>query len=135
IADVRLILNSHSHYDHAGGIAALQRASGARVAATGASATALEAGRGQQGDPQYGVLRDSPAVSPAERFGEGASLSIGETSLMAHPTKGHSPGGTTWVWQSCEGEDCVWVVYADSQTPVSAESFRFSGKRSAVAAF
>jgi metallo-beta-lactamase class B len=34
VEDVRLIVNSHVHYDHAGGIAELQRASGARVAAT-----------------------------------------------------------------------------------------------------
>src|ERR1044071_101762 len=31
--DIRLIVNSHAHYDHAGGIGALQRASGATVAA------------------------------------------------------------------------------------------------------
>ena len=39
--DVKLIVNSHGHYDHAGGIAALQRASGATVAASPSGASAL----------------------------------------------------------------------------------------------
>ena len=39
--DVKLILNSHAHYDHAGGIAELQRASGARVLASAWSAKAM----------------------------------------------------------------------------------------------
>ena len=42
-SDIRLIVNSHAHYDHAGGIAAFQRASGAAVASSAAGARALEA--------------------------------------------------------------------------------------------
>src|SRR5688572_16525479 len=42
--DVRLIVNSHAHYDHAGGIAALQRASGAVVAASAPGARAIQRG-------------------------------------------------------------------------------------------
>ena len=43
--DVRLILNSHEHYDHAGGLGLLQRATGARVAASPSAAQALRQGR------------------------------------------------------------------------------------------
>ena len=50
--DVKLILNSHAHYDHAGGIAELQRASGARVLASAWSAGVLKVGKAQPGDPQ-----------------------------------------------------------------------------------
>ena len=52
---MRLIVNSHAHFDHAGGIAALQRASGAAVAASGAGARALAAGGPTRDDPQYGI--------------------------------------------------------------------------------
>jgi metallo-beta-lactamase class B len=34
VSDVALILNTHAHFDHSGGIAALQRTTGARVAAS-----------------------------------------------------------------------------------------------------
>src|SRR5687767_985435 len=50
IEDVRLIVNSHTHYDHAGGIAALQRASGAIVAASPASILALKKGAPTEDD-------------------------------------------------------------------------------------
>ena len=56
VEDVRLIVNSHAHFDHAGGIAELQRASGARVAATAPSVKVLEKGASEADDPQFGVL-------------------------------------------------------------------------------
>jgi len=45
VEDVKLIVNSHVHFDHAGGISELQRLSGARVAASASTATALMAGK------------------------------------------------------------------------------------------
>jgi len=46
--------------------------------------------------------------------------------LTAHFTPGHTPGGTTWTWRSCDGDVCKDMVYADSQTPVSADGFFFT---------
>lgn len=133
-ADIRLILNSHAHYDHAGGIAALQHVSGARVAATPASAAVLERGRGGPDDPQYGLLLDYPAVENVERFTPGDTLRVGALEVVSHATAGHTPGGTSWSWQSCEAERCRHVVYADSQTPVSADGFRFTDSEAYPAA-
>jgi metallo-beta-lactamase class B len=126
IRDVRLILNSHVHYDHAGGLAALQRASGAPVAASVASAGVLERGRSEAGDPQHGELLDFPAVRNVRRFADGETLRVGPLALTAHLTPGHTQGGTTWTWKSCEGAACVDVVYADSHSPISADGFRFT---------
>ena len=53
VKDVRLLLNSHEHFDHAGGLSALQRASGARVAASPAAARSLTQGHPTPEDPQY----------------------------------------------------------------------------------
>lgn len=64
--DIKLILNSHMHFDHAGGIAALQRASGGVVAVSPASAKALRQGTLQPDDPQYGFGKQKtsfPAVT------------------------------------------------------------------------
>ena len=124
--DVKLILNSHAHFDHAGGIDALQRASGARVAASASSAKVLERGTSGRDDPQYGVLLRFPPVRRVEVIKDAQTVHVGPLALTAHFTPGHTPGGTTWTWRSCVGERCVDIVYADSQTPVSADDFLFT---------
>ena len=124
--DIALILNSHAHFDHAGGIAAIQEVSGARVAASHKSAPVLETGSAGPDDPQYDVHLDFPAVPNVERFTPGDTLQVGALRVISHATAGHTPGGTSWSWTSCDGGNCLDVVYADSQTPVSADGFRFT---------
>lgn len=126
VEDVRLILNSHAHYDHAGGIAAIQRASGARVAALPWSAAVLERGESDNRDPQFGVVNPYPPVRDVQRIQDGDTLRVGSLALSAHLTAGHTPSGTSWTWQSCEQGRCVNILYADSQSPVSADSFYFT---------
>src|SRR5690348_5423171 len=126
VDDVRLILNSHAHFDHAGGIAALQRASGARVAATAWSAGDIERGESDARDPQYGVLPPYPAAHDVQVIHDGDTLRVGSLVLVAHETPGHTPGGTSWTWRSCQDGRCVDLLYADSQTPVSADNFLFT---------
>jgi metallo-beta-lactamase class B len=124
--DVKLILNSHTHYDHAGGIEPLRRATGAEVAASDASARDLERGGPGPSDPQLGVLVRFPAVLSVRRVTDGEVVHVGPLSVKAHYTAGHTPGGTTWTWRSCERDTCRDIVYADSQTPVSDDTFLFT---------
>lgn len=136
-AQVRWIVNSHAHFDHAGGIAALAAATGARVAASPAGARALALGDAVPGDPQAdpaGSMR-FPAVAAVHGVGDGESIRLGRLRLTAHHTPGHTPGGTTWSWRSCEGATCLDIVYADSLTAVSAPDFRFGADARALAAF
>src|SRR5262245_6928103 len=126
VEDVKLILNSHAHYDHAGGIAELQRTSGGEVAATAWSASVMEHGTSGNDDPQFGLLIPYPAVRSVRHIAEGQTMHVGTLSVTPHVTAGHTPGGTTWTWRSCEGDACADIVYADSQTPVSADGFLFS---------
>lgn len=126
VADVQLILNSHAHFDHAGGIAALERASGARVAASPSSAAVMRRGTGGAEDPQQGLLFDFPPVATVEEFAYGEPIALGPLSLTPHATPAHTAGGTTWTWRACEGDECLDLVYADSQTTISAEGYRFS---------
>jgi metallo-beta-lactamase class B len=126
IGDVKLILNSHAHFDHAGGIAALQAASGATVAASPASARVLEAGASGPDDPQYGEVPTFPLVHGIRVLADDEVVHVGSLALTAHWTAGHTPGGTSWSWTSCDGDRCRDVVYADSQTPVSAAGFSFT---------
>ena len=130
LEDVRLILNSHAHYDHAGGIAALQRRSGAQVAASAAGARAIERGEPTEDDPQYGFGREATAFPPVAHVrvvADGETVRVGELAVTAHYTPGHTPGATSWSWRSCEGERCLDIVYADSLNAVSAPGFRFNG--------
>lgn len=127
VRDVKLILNSHEHFDHAGGIGALQRATGARVAASPAAASVLETGTSGPSDPQLGVGIDFPRVrSVVQRISDGDTLRVGALRLIAVFTPGHTPGGTTWTWTSCEQSRCLDFVFADSQSPISADGFLFT---------
>ncbi|HEV2800691.1 MAG TPA: subclass B3 metallo-beta-lactamase [Pyrinomonadaceae bacterium] len=129
IEDVKLIVNSHVHFDHGGGIAELQRLSGAKVAASPWSAEVLTKSGVGKGDPQFGVITPVALVPRADTLRDGQTLSVGDIKLTAHFTPGHTPGGTSWTWKSCEGGRCVNLVYSDSMTAVSSDSFRFSDSR------
>lgn len=126
VTDIRIIVNSHVHDDHAGGIAALQKLSGARVAASKSSARVLRRGQSEDDDPQFEIARKYPAVSNVVEIKDNEVLKAGDVSVTAHFTPGHTPGGTSWSWQSCENGRCINMVYADSETPVSADGFFFS---------
>lgn len=102
IQDVKLILNSHAHFDHAGGIAELQRLSGARVAASRWTADVMKKGEVPRDDPQFGALRPIARVARVETFEDGETLRAGSLAVTAHLTPGHTPGGTSWTWRSCE---------------------------------
>lgn len=135
VEDIKLILNSHAHYDHAGGIAELQRTSGARVAASPWSATVMAHGQSGVDDPQYGVLPSYPAAAAVSTIADGDTLRVGGLAVTAHFTPGHTPGGTTWTWRSCEGPRCLDIVYADSQSPISSASFLYSASPAALSNF
>ena len=151
--DVRLIVNSHGHFDHAGGIAALQRASGARVAASPSGADALRRGENTVDDPQYGFGKEFNGFPPVEKIeviGDNEVLTVGDIAITAIFTPGHTPGSTTWTWRSClprrsspdsaraeadEGLTCRDIVYADSISAVAAPGFKFTAKPEVVALF
>ena len=137
LEDVKLILNTHVHFDHAGGIAELQKLSGARVAASEPSARVLREGGVGRDDPQYGSIPGIEPVANVEAVKDGQTLHVGPIALTAHVTGGHTPGGTTWTWQSCEKERCLDLVYADSLTPIAAKGYLFSDRAHApvLAAF
>jgi metallo-beta-lactamase class B len=127
MSDVKVILNSHVHYDHAGGIAELQKLSGAKVIASDIAARVLRTGKVDRSDPQFGVLKPFPGVKNVEALGTRESVEVGKLQLRVIHTPGHTPGGTSWTWQSCEAERCLNVVYGDSLNAISDDSFKYSG--------
>lgn len=126
IKDVKLIVNSHVHYDHAGGIAELQKLSGARVVASESSAKVLREGVSGADDPQYGQIDPIAKVKVEGIVKEGDQQKVGPITITAHMTPGHTTGGTSWSWRSCEASRCLDMVFADSLNAVSAPGFRFT---------
>ena len=135
VEDIRLILNSHAHFDHAGGIAALQRMSGATVAATAWSASVLTSGVAPPNDPQFGVVPLIAPVAKVRIVSDGEILRVGPLAMSAHETPGHTPGGTSWTWRSCDDDACVDLCLRDSLTAVSADGFLFTRSQNAVSDF
>lgn len=126
LEDIKLILNSHTHFDHAGGIAELQKLTGATVLASPSGARALERGRVGRDDPQFTGATPFPAVRHVRVLHDGQVVKLGALALTAHFTPGHTPGGTSWSWSSCVADRCAGIVYADSINPVSSDDFKYS---------
>ncbi|MGY0798470.1 subclass B3 metallo-beta-lactamase [Lysobacter sp. A286] len=135
LADVKFILNSHEHSDHAGGLAYLQRVTDASVLAREPSAATLERGASDRGDPQFGVLEKFPPVANVQVLPDDQTVRIGDLALTAHATPGHAPGSTSWTWASCESSHCLQMVYADSLSAASDKTYLFSDHADYLAAF
>ena len=133
LQDVKLILNSHAHHDHAGGIAALQRMTGAGVVASPWSAKVFETGGVASDDPQYGDIRGIEPLTHVRTLRDGQTLHVGSIAITAHFTPGHTPGGTSWTWTSCDAGKCLNMVYADSLSAVSRNGWLFSRHPEVVA--
>lgn len=127
VSDVKVIVNSHVHFDHAGGISELQKRSGAKVVASDIAAKALSSGKSSENDPQFALLPPFAASAKVEALGTKRSVSVGPLTLNVTHTPGHTPGGTTWAWKSCEAERCLNVVYGDSLNAISDKTFKYSG--------
>lgn len=133
--DIKWIVNSHEHVDHAGGLAAMKRLSGAKVAARRPAVAMLIRGETDREDPQSGILDDFPPVLIRRVIAEGEQVVVGPLALTAHATPGHTKGGTSWSWRSCEGSACLRIVYADSLSAVSRADYRFADHPALVATF
>ena len=135
VQDVKFILHSHEHFDHVGGIAKLQRLSGATLVASAPAAKVFETGAASADDPQAGINKPFPPATVGRVIGDNGEVRLGNLMLTAMATPGHTPGALSWRWVSCDGGVCRTIVYADSLTPVSRDDYRFSDHPATVAAF
>ena len=107
VADVQMLLNSHAHFDHAGGLRELQEASGAELWISEGDADIIAAGGA--GDRAFGPLRylglgRFPAPRVDHRFTDGTTIRVGPLALTAHVTAGHTPGCTSWSFPVRHGD-------------------------------
>jgi metallo-beta-lactamase class B len=107
VTDVKYLLNSHAHFDHAGGLADLKKLSGATMVASSGDAAALRAGS-----------PDMPPVRIERTLEDGEELRLGDTTLKAHMTPGHTKGCTTWTMRTTEQEKEYQVLFYCSTSVV-----------------
>jgi metallo-beta-lactamase class B len=127
VEDIRYILSSHEHGDHAGGIAELQKMSGATVLASVEAVKVIKSGQPDKGDAQYPWLDPMTPAANTRAVRDGEAVTLGPITITAHYTPGHTKGATSWTWQSTEGGRTVNMVFADSLNAIAADGLRFSG--------
>lgn len=130
-SDIKYILSTEPHFDHAGGLAALARDTGATVLASPRAAQGLRSGRLAADDPQRAYDHSFPGVARVREIKDGQKLRLGNTVLTAIATPGHTMGSMSWSWQACELRHCRNIIFASSLNPVSADEYRYSAPTSA----
>ena len=125
IEDVKILLNSHAHLDHAGGLAELKRKSGARLVVSAGDSELLR--NGGHGDFRFGDTLLFPPITVDQIIGDGETVQIGDQKLTAWLTPGHTKGNTTWVTKISDGAKSYDVVFAGSPT---ALDYKLVGKES-----
>ena len=117
ITDVKVLLNTHAHSDHAGGLRALQEASGAELWISEGDADVMAAGGA--GDRALGPLGffgyylgglkfSAPRID--HRFKDGDTIRVGPIALAAHVTAGHTRGCTSWSFPVRDGNRKLLAV-------------------------
>jgi len=113
VSDIKILLNSHAHYDHAAGLAALKHDSGATLYASAADAPILERGRISFGPTASDHF---PPVKVDRIVRDGETIELGETKLTAHLTPGHTPGCTSWTMPVSEDGAAHTAIFYCSTT-------------------
>jgi len=108
IADVKILLNTQGHGDHAGGFAALKQRTGARLMVSAADADLIE--RGGTRDFSLGDALTFPSATVDRRLKDGDTVSIGGMTLTARLTPGHTMGCTTWTFDVQDAGRTLHVV-------------------------
>ena len=106
VSDVRVLLSSHAHYDHAGGLAQLKRITRAKFVSS--AGDRAQHARGGKDDPQFGDRFLYPPVKADRIIKHNEALTLGGVTMTAHITAGHTPGCTTWT-TNADGKRVIFV--------------------------
>lgn len=117
LADVRILLINHAHFDHSGGLAELKRLTGAKLYASAGDKPDLEQGT-TIGRPD---LLGYPPVKVDKVIVDGEHIRIGATDLTVHLTPGHTRGCTSWSMRVTEAGNPLEMLFACSLTVAGQE--------------
>jgi len=107
--DVKYLVNTQAHFDHAAGFARLKALTGAQLWISERDAPVIEAGG--RNDP---VLKSPenhfPSVKVDRRLHDGDVVRVGDVALTARLTPGHTQGCTTWTFDARDRDRTYRVV-------------------------
>ncbi|QUS39780.1 subclass B3 metallo-beta-lactamase [Tardiphaga alba] len=112
--DIKLILNTHAHFDHTGGFAEIKKDTSAQLIAGERDKPLLEQGT-YPGDEQNRDI-GFPPVKVDRTVKDGDKVTLGDTTLTAYATPGHSPGCTSWSMTVKDGGQDRNVLFFCSGT-------------------
>jgi len=113
-SDVKILLISHAHWDHAAGSVEVKRLTGAKYMVMDADVPIIESGG--KDDFQYGNSPGTlyPPAKVDRVLHDGDEVKLGDAALTAHLTPGHTKGCTTWALTAREGGKTYHVVIVGS---------------------
>jgi metallo-beta-lactamase class B len=111
MAEIKILLASHAHSDHAAGHRLVRELTGAKVWVMRGDEQVIESGGA--GQYLYAVNRWKPCM--VDRVLEdGDEVKLGGTTLLARRTPGHTRGCTTWTWRTEDAGESYNVVVIGS---------------------
>jgi metallo-beta-lactamase class B len=116
LSDIKILLNSHAHFDHSGALAKLKADTGATLYAGIGDKPFLESGH-----ITYGLSSqiDTAPVHVDHAVKDGDTVSLGGVTLTAHSTPGHTTGATTWTMDLTDAGVTHKVMFFSSLTVVA----------------
>lgn len=117
VQDIQYLLNSHAHFDHSAGLAKLKEDSGATMVASEGDVSALEGGFYLGWESVRDL--DSVPVQVDRSIADGATVVVGDVTLTAHLTPGHTRGCTSWSMPVKDAGRTLQVLFVCS-TSVAA---------------
>jgi len=113
-SDIRIILLSHAHWDHAAGLALAKEMTGAQLMVMDRDVAAVESGG--RTDWFYGHMPPTwfPPVKVDRVLHDGDEVRLGGAVLVAHLTPGHTQGCTTWTMRVTDGPKMYDAVIVGS---------------------
>jgi len=108
-AHVSTIVNTHCHFDHAGGDSKLKRALGCMVAAHKLDAEAIEMGDQDLTAARWIDIKFEPCKVDYKINGDSFkdNITVGSYKLLAIHTPGHTPGSLS-LYGNIEGENVLF---------------------------
>ncbi|WP_127025709.1 subclass B3 metallo-beta-lactamase [Rheinheimera mangrovi] len=130
LQDVRVLLMTHEHHDHSGGMAYLQQVTKAPLFARAPADLVMRTGKSSRSDPQFLESPAMAAVSKVTTIQDNQKVTTGSLEIQSIATPGHTPGSTSWSWISCDEKQCLNMAYIDSLTAISDNEYRYSDDNS-----
>ncbi len=121
-SDIRILLSSHAHYDHSGGLADVKARTGARFLSSAPEREAFA--RGGKEDFAFGDRYAFPPIQPDALLQDGEEVRLGPITVTAHRTPGHTKGCLSFTAEAREGSRTYHVVFRCS---LSAPGYQLVG--------